>query len=61
MFKRIILEEWHSILPIAGFVVTAGTFLVLAIRALLMQRSELNALAEIPLKAETMVKEEDAR
>ena len=58
MFKRIILEEWHAILPFAGFALTAGTFIILAVRALLMQRTELDKMAEIPLEAEKMVQSE---
>lgn len=57
MFKRIILEEWHTILPIAGFVLTASTFLVLAIRALMMRRTEIESMSQLPLNIEDRTQE----
>ena len=57
MFKRIIIEEWHSIMPVAGFILTSGTFIVLTVRAMLMKRSDLDSMSTLPLETAEKTKE----
>ncbi len=49
MFKRVIIEDWHHILPFLAFGLTSAGFLCLVIRALLMKKSESERLSSLPL------------
>ncbi len=52
MFKRIIYEEWTTIVPIAAFLLTFGVFMGASIRALLLKKNEREKLANMPLETE---------
>jgi hypothetical protein len=49
MFKRIIHEDWATIVPIISFLFTAGVFLFVSIRALALSKDKREALARMPL------------
>ncbi len=50
MFRRVITEDWHQILPLAGFALTFAVFLVAILRTLLMRREKCHTLARLPLE-----------
>ena len=50
MFQRILLEEWATYVPIISFVLIAGVFTVVTIRALRIEKSERSRLASLPLE-----------
>ena len=49
MFKRILYEEWHEIVPIVSFILTFGVFLFFVVRATRLKSDEANRLASLPL------------
>ncbi|GAA5122141.1 hypothetical protein JIN84_01640 [Luteolibacter yonseiensis] len=49
MFKRIVYEDWATIVPIISFIATAGVFFIATIRALCLPRHRCDQLASIPL------------
>ncbi|MGI9241263.1 MAG: hypothetical protein ACR2RV_10705 [Verrucomicrobiales bacterium] len=49
MFKRISYEEWHGMVPVIAFILTFGVFVFFVVRALRLQREEVNRLASLPL------------
>ena len=49
MFHRIIHENWTTVVPIISFVVTAGIFTFVTIRALRLPKDRREELASIPL------------
>jgi len=53
MFKRIIHEDWTTIVPMISFTVLFLVFLVTTIRALRLERSERERLATLPLEDES--------
>lgn len=50
MFKRLLFDTWEGFVPVAGFCLTAGAFLLIIIRALRMRRPEADRLARLPLE-----------
>lgn len=50
MFKRIIYEDWVSLIPIISFWFTFGVFLVIVIRALLMKKEHVRHMEHLPLE-----------
>ncbi len=50
MFKRLIYDEWTTIVPIISFCLTFGVFALTAIRAMMMPKDRREALAAIPLR-----------
>lgn len=50
MFQRIIHEQWAQIVPIISFVLTAGVFIAVTIRALLLSKQNREHLANLPLE-----------
>ena len=58
MFKRVILEDWHQILPLIGFGIIFVIFIFLSIRAILMKKKDVERLAKLPLEDEADVPEE---
>ncbi len=52
MFKRITYEEWTSIVPIIGFLLTFGVFLIIVVRAMFMKKKKRDHLANLPLEGE---------
>jgi hypothetical protein len=49
MFKRIILEEWTLVMPIAAFFFTAAVFVYTTVRALKLSKNRREELANLPL------------
>ncbi|WP_265594309.1 hypothetical protein [Haloferula sp. BvORR071] len=58
MFKRVILEEWASIVPMIAFAVLALVFIVATIRALKMKPGDREHLSRMPLSDEPESKSE---
>ena len=52
MWKRIVYAEWADIIPYLTFFLTFGVFLILAVRALMMRRSQAERMAHLPLEDE---------
>lgn len=49
MFKRILLEDWTTLVPIISFVIFAVVFAAVTIRALRIAKPERERLASLPL------------
>jgi hypothetical protein len=49
MFKRILVEEWATWVPIISFVLIAAVFIAVTIRALRIKKDERERLAALPL------------
>lgn len=49
MFKRIIYEDWTTIVPIISFCLTFGVFAATAVRAALLPKEKRERLAAMPL------------
>lgn len=54
MFKRVIYEDWQTLVPIIAFVLTFSVFLIQVLRALLIKRPQAERLASLPLADETI-------
>ena len=52
MFKRVLHEDWATIIPIIAFIVTFTVFLITTIRAIRLKPSEREHLATLPLDDE---------
>ena len=52
MFKRVIYEDWQTLVPIIAFVLTFSVFLIQVLRALLIKRPHAERLASLPLGEE---------
>jgi len=50
MFQRVIHQDWAAIIPIISFIITAGFFVAISIRAIRLKKSEREHLAHIPLE-----------
>lgn len=50
MFKRILYDHWHTIIPIIAFVLTFSVFIFYVVRALRMGRPEADRLSRMPLE-----------
>ena len=49
MFKRLIYEDWLSLIPIVSFVLTFGVFVFFFVRALRLGKKEADRMAHLPL------------
>ena len=49
MFKRLLYEDWQSVIPIAAFVLTAAAFLYFTIRACFMDPKARRHMSALPL------------
>lgn len=49
MFRRVLYENWHEVIPVIAFVLTFTVFLVAFVRALLMRKDRATALSLLPL------------
>jgi len=49
MFKRIVLEDWATIVPIIAFGFLFGVFLITTLRAVRMRPAERERLSSLPL------------
>jgi hypothetical protein len=50
MFKRIIYDEWTNIVPIISFCLTFGVFLAIVIRTLLLKKTTVSHMENLPLE-----------
>lgn len=50
MFKRIIYDEWTGIVPIISFWLTFGVFIAICIRALMLKKSNVEEMKQLPLE-----------
>lgn len=50
MFQRILVEDWATWVPIISFILIAGVFIAVTIRALRINKSERERLAALPLE-----------
>jgi hypothetical protein len=49
MFKRVILEDWASVVPMIAFGSLAAIFLLTTVRALMMKSGDREKMARLPL------------
>lgn len=52
MYRRVILEEWHHLVPYVTFGITFAIFVIVVARALLMRKEKAARLASLPLDPE---------
>ena len=50
MFKRIIYEDWTTIVPIISFWLTFGVFLAIVVRAMLLKKNTVHHMENLPLE-----------
>ncbi|MDQ8193493.1 hypothetical protein SH580_08065 [Coraliomargarita algicola] len=50
MFKRIIYDDWTSIVPLISFWLTFGVFLAIVVRALLLKKTTVHHMENLPLE-----------
>jgi len=50
MFQRVIHHDWAAIIPIISFLITAGFFLAITIRAMRLSKADREHMARIPLE-----------
>jgi hypothetical protein len=50
MFKRVILEDWASIVPMLAFGILFLVFLVTTLRALRMRPADRDRMSKLPLQ-----------
>ena len=58
MFKRILYENWHSLVPLIAFVLTFAVFIIAFVRALLMKKDQVTHMATLPLDLDETSSEE---
>ena len=49
MFKRIVLEDWASVVPVIAFGFLFGVFLITTVRAVRMRPAERERMSGLPL------------
>lgn len=52
MFKRIIYDDWTTIIPILSFWLTFGVFLIIVMRAVFLRKKTVNYMKNLPLEDE---------
>lgn len=50
MFRRVVLQEWHTTLAAIAFGLVAGVFLLVLIRTALMKGDAADRMANLPLE-----------
>lgn len=50
MFKRVLYENWHTIVPVLAFAGTALFYGVMVLRGAFMRKEKASQLAQIPLQ-----------
>lgn len=53
MFKRIIYDEWTTIVPLISFWFTFSVFLIICIRAFLLKKDTVNHMGCLPLEEDS--------
>ena len=61
MFKRIIYDDWASLVPLISFWFTFAVFLAITVRALLLKKEKVNHMASLPLEDEPDSKAADPK
>ena len=49
MFRRVLLENWHSVVPYIAFGTTAFLFLLMCARGVFLKREKAQRMSNIPL------------
>jgi hypothetical protein len=49
MYRRVLYENWHSIVPMVAFAVTFTVFTFACIRSVLMRKDKADEMAAMPL------------
>ncbi len=49
MYKRIIYEHWHEIVPLVAFVTTVLVFGVMTLRGMLLRKDKAETMSHLPL------------
>ncbi|MBL9181412.1 MAG: hypothetical protein JNN17_04680 [Verrucomicrobiaceae bacterium] len=49
MYKRIIYENWHAIIPLLAFATTGVVFAVMTIRGMLLRKEKSEHMSHLPL------------
>lgn len=49
MFKRILREDWTTVVPVIAFVVTFTFFVTMMVRAARMKKAQREHMASLPL------------
>ncbi len=52
MWNRIEWADWATLMPIIAFVLTAGVFIVLVTRTILMKKDDVDQKANLPLEGD---------
>jgi hypothetical protein len=55
MFRRVILEEWQTILIVVAFLLTFSASVLLTVCAIFMKKSQREHMANLPLEEEKPV------
>ena len=50
MYKRVIYEHWHVIVPIISFVTTVTVFGIMSLRGLLLRKEKAQRMSQLPLE-----------
>jgi hypothetical protein len=50
MFKRIIYDDWTSIIPLISFWLTFGVFIAITVRTLLLKKTTVSHMENLPLE-----------
>jgi hypothetical protein len=49
MYKRIIYDHWHEIIPIIAFATTVVVFGVMTVRGMLLRKEKSELMSHLPL------------
>ncbi|HSJ03297.1 MAG TPA: hypothetical protein VK956_12625 [Verrucomicrobium sp.] len=52
MFRRLVHEHWHDVVPVIAFILTFAVFIVAFIRAVLAKKESIQHMAVLPLDLE---------
>jgi hypothetical protein len=50
MYKRIIYEHWHVIVPIISFITTVTVFGIMTLRGMLLKKEKAHRMSNLPLE-----------
>lgn len=50
MYKRIIYENWHVVVPLLSFATTVIVFGVMTIRGMLLRKDKADRMSNLPLE-----------
>jgi len=50
MYKRIIYENWHVIVPIISFITTVTVFSIMTLRGMLLRQEKAQRMSQLPLE-----------